>query len=76
MAVGIFFGLKPDITTASTFSFLESNRTFLVVRTRSALLKICIVELSRIANFYLFQGFASKLINASPYKAAELKLCI
>ena len=76
IAVRIFFGLKPDITTASTFSFLESNRTFLAVRTRSALLKICIVELSRVANFYLFQGFVSKLINASPDKAPELKLCI
>ena len=54
MAVRNFFRLKPDITTASTFSFLESNRTFLVVRTRSTLLKISIVKLSRVANFYLF----------------------
>ena len=76
MTIGNFFRLKPNITTASTFSFLESNRTFLVVRTRSALLKICIIELSRVANFYLFQRLISKLINTSPDKAPILKLCI
>ena len=76
MTVWEIFRLKPDITTASTFSFLESYSTFLVIRTWPALLKICVVELSRVANFNLFQRFVSKLINASPNKTSKLKLCI
>ena len=76
MTIRNFFRLKPDIATASTFSLLESNSSFLVVRTRSALLKICIVELSRVANFHLFQRFVSELINTCPDEAPILKLCI